>query len=767
VKCFPAKRRLITAQNDDTGGSPQGRQQGFLGTLTSSDVASAIDEAQIMIRDMDGFIKYWSRGCERLYGWSRDVALGARSHELFRTKFPEPLDDILATLARDGSWTGELRHYRKDGGRVVVASHWVLTHRADGSQMVIETNNDITEKYLAQEAHEYLAAIIRSTDDAIVAKNLNSIVTSWNKAAERIFGYSADEMIGNSIIVLFTPETLHEEADILEQIRNGRRVAPYETVRRRKDGRHIPVLVTVSPIRDEAGQIIGAAKIARDITERKQSAERFRSIFNSVGEGIFITDVATGKYLDVNEAGAAMFGYQPDELVGHSGKGVPIEARREAQGWLDTAVLAARPQRLEWQCTAKDGRVFWAEVSLRLDSIGGRDVVVTVFRDATERRAIEAQLRQSQKMESIGNLTGGMAHDFNNLLGIIIGNLDLLRETRSDDEEIADLSGEALDAAMRGADLTRRLLAFARRQPLQSERIEVNRLVTDTVQLLRRVLGEHIEISLRFGRDVCAVVADPAQLQAALTNLANNARDAMPKGGRLIVATGHRKLDADYAALQAEVTPGDYAMIEVTDTGTGMSAEVMGQIFEPFFTTKERDKGSGLGLSMVFGFMKQSGGHVSVYSEIGVGTTFRLYLPCHHELAAEEEAAVPQAASAGGGETVLVVEDNPALRRIVVRQLKELGYRVRESENATEALLIVESGSVDLLFTDIVMPGWVDGFELMRLAVERRPTLRVLLTSGFPETKLDDQVDTSKVRLLVKPYRKADLARAVRETLDR
>jgi PAS domain S-box-containing protein len=751
----------------DKDASSQDHQKVFLGTLTPSDVASAIDQAQIMIRDADGFIRYWSRGCERLYGWSSDAAVGAQSHELLRTEFPEPLGEIHAALERDGSWHGELRHHRQNGSRVFVASHWVLNHGSDGGRMVIETNNDITEKYLAQEAHEYLTAIVRSTDDAIVSKNLESIVTSWNDAAERIFGYSADEMLGHSIAVLFTPETVHEEAAILEQIKRGERVAPYETVRRHKDGRHVPILVTVSPIKNESGQIIGATKIARDVTERKQSEERFRSIFNSVGEGIFITDVASGKYLDVNEAGAAMFGYRPDELVGHSGKGVPVEARREAQAWLDTAALGARPQRLEWQCTAKDGRVFWAEVSLRLDSIGEQNVVVTVFRDATERQAIEEQLRQSQKMESIGNLTGGMAHDFNNLLGIIIGNLDLLRETRPDDDEIADLSGEALDAAMRGADLTRRLLAFARRQPLQTEQIDISRLATDTVQLLRRVLGEQIEISLRFGQDVCAVIADPAQLQAALTNLANNARDAMPKGGRLIIATGHRQLDADYAALHAEVVPGDYAMIEVTDTGTGMSPDVMRQIFEPFFTTKERDKGSGLGLSMVFGFMKQSGGHVSVYSEVGVGTTFRLYLPCHHETVPEEEIAVPPVASAGGGETILVVEDNSGLRRIVVRQLKELGYRVKEAENSAEALPIIEKGPVDLLFTDIVMPGGTDGFELMRVAIERRPALKVLLTSGFPETKLDEQVDTARVRLLVKPYRKVDLARLVRETLDR
>ncbi|HXP29741.1 MAG TPA: MASE4 domain-containing protein, partial [Stellaceae bacterium] len=245
--------------------------------------------------------------------------------------------------------------------------------------------------------------------------------------------------------------------------------------------------------------------------------------------------------------------------------------------------------------------------------------------EIAERQRAEAQLVQAQKMEAIGNLTGGMAHDFNNLLGIIIGNLDTLRERKSVDCDVKELGGEALDAAIRGADLTRRLLAFARRQPLQPQRIALDELIAGNAKLLRRTLGEHIEISLEAAADLWPVIADPAQLEASLTNLATNARDAMPKGGRLMIATANRRLDADYAAAHAEVTPGDYAMIEVSDTGSGMTKEVLSRIFEPFYTTKERDKGTGLGLSMVFGFMKQSGGHINVYSEVGVGTTFRLY----------------------------------------------------------------------------------------------------------------------------------------------
>jgi CheY-like chemotaxis protein len=369
-------------------------------------------------------------------------------------------------------------------------------------------------------------------------------------------------------------------------------------------------------------------------------------------------------------------------------------------------------------------------------------------------------------MEAIGQLTGGLAHDFNNLLGIIIGNLDLLRDLHRGDSDADEFASEALQAALRGADLTRRLLAFARRQPLQPQSIDVNELVAGTTKLLRRTLGEAIEITLELGDDLWSIIADPAQLEASLANLATNARDAMPRGGRLMIATSNRHLDADYAAEHPEVTAGDYVLIEMSDTGTGMPPDVMRRIFEPFYTTKERDKGTGLGLSMVFGFLKQSGGHINVYSEEGVGTTFRLYLPRAAAAAPGRERA-PSALARGGGEVVLAVEDNASLRRVVVRQLKELGYSVLEAETAISALALLEREKVDLLFTDIVMPGDCDGFELARTALTRWPGIKVVLTSGFPEAKLNGRLGgTPDARLLSKPYRKEDLARVLREVLD-
>jgi len=385
-----------------------------------------------------------------------------------------------------------------------------------------------------------------------------------------------------------------------------------------------------------------------------------------------------------------------------------------------------------------------------------------------ERNRTGEQLRQAQKMEAIGNLTGGMAHDFNTLLGVIIGNLDLVQNQIDAGSELAELVGEALTASWRGADLTRRLLAFARRQPLRPMLIDLNELIGDTIKLLHRMLGEDIEISLNFSTELWAVTVDPAQLEASLVNLAMNARDAMPKGGRLIITTTNRHFNATYVAEHAEVTEGDFAMIEISDTGTGIAAEVMSRIFDPFFTTKEVGKGTGLGLSMVFGFLQQSGGHVSVYSEVGVGTTFRLYLP--RALTDSVPAEIPKTdvVIQGTGETILVVEDNAAMRRIVLRQLREFGYRTLESDSAPAALEVLQREQVDLLFTDVVMPGGSNGVDLAILALERWPALKIILTSGFPEARiLGNDEPLRSLQLLSKPYSKSELSAALRAALDK
>ena len=388
--------------------------------------------------------------------------------------------------------------------------------------------------------------------------------------------------------------------------------------------------------------------------------------------------------------------------------------------------------------------------------------------ETAERQKAEAQLHQSQKMEALGQLTGGLAHDFNNHLGIIIGNLDLLADPGQLSADQKELVEEATTAAFNGAELTRRLLAFARRQPLRPARVDANKLIADIIKLLRRTLGEQVEIRLNLDAAIPAILADPSQLETAIANLANNARDAMPRGGRLTITTGVRHLDEDYAAEHSEVVPGGYVLIEVSDTGAGMAPDILAHVFEPFFTTKEPGKGTGLGLSMVFGFLKQSGGHVNVYSEPGRGTTFRLYLRPDQALA-EETGGPPVRGDEfnGTGERILVVEDNARLRAVLLRQLGELGYTVSEAGNADEALSLLDGGSeIDLLLTDVVMPGGMDGCRPAREFIDRRPGGKVLLTSGFPGARLADLDEIGvSLRLLDKPYRKQDLARVLRETL--
>jgi signal transduction histidine kinase/ActR/RegA family two-component response regulator len=377
------------------------------------------------------------------------------------------------------------------------------------------------------------------------------------------------------------------------------------------------------------------------------------------------------------------------------------------------------------------------------------------------------QLHQAQKMEAIGTLTGGMAHDFNNLLSIVIGNLDLLQDQIKNDPEAAALAESALQAGLRGADLTRQLLAFARRQTLEPKLTDVNELVGGMTRLLKRILEADIEIVLLTAPDLWRVTIDPAQLNAAITNLATNARDAMPKGGRLTIETKNTHLDADYAAHNREVTPGNFVLIEVSDTGTGISPEALPQVFEPFFTTKESGQGTGLGLSMVYGFVKQSQGHIKIYSEVGQGTTVRLYLP-----RAGREAQAPQSTTDTVVEIriedkrILVVEDNADVRHVVTKQLADLGYTIYESENAQAALAILKNPEVeiDLLFTDIVMPGRMSGHDLARAAIADRPALKILFTSGYSGSALrhDDRLKEGE-HFLSKPYRRADLARKIQE----
>jgi nitrogen-specific signal transduction histidine kinase len=402
-------------------------------------------------------------------------------------------------------------------------------------------------------------------------------------------------------------------------------------------------------------------------------------------------------------------------------------------------------------------------------SCGDEQLFACAVRDLSSRRQIEAQLRQAQKMEAVGQLTGGIAHDFNNLLTIVIGNLQLLDLEDSRIEDRHKLREAALDAAMRGAELTRRLLAFSRQQVLTPKVLRVNDLVRGIVPLLERTLGEVITLHTVLSTEVWTTRVDPSQLENSLVNLAINARDAMPAGGRLTVETSNGRIDQDYAAQYPEVEPGDYVRITVSDSGSGIPNDVLPHVFDPFFSTKDTGKGSGLGLSMVHGFVKQSAGHIRIYSERGHGTLVNIYLPRSRDETAEDlDFTASQEGIPCGDETILVVEDEQPVRELAKEMLTLLGYKVIAAETGADALQVLAGNSeIDLLVTDIVMPGGMTGAELAQAARERWPALRMMFTSGYTNAALfDNGLLSPDDVILTKPYRREELARRVREVLD-
>jgi len=743
-------------------------------------VVEAVANAIIMV-DAGGIIEMVNVQAETIFGYPRAELLGHPIEALLparhRHQHPQLRNAFFANpQARLMGVERDLNAVRKDGSEFPVEIGLSPMETADGTK-VLASIVDITARRQAQRMQAYFAEIVESSADAIIAKDLDGVVTSWNKAAELIFGYSASEMVGQPILLLLPADRLDEEADILARLRQGERIDHFETVRLHKDGSEFPVSLTISPILGSAGETIGASKIVRDITERNRMEEdlrasegRFRSIFGAVSEGIFISS-PTGIFTGVNDAGCSMFGYSSDELIGGDiqmiSSGEPPYTQREAIEWAEKASATGRPQRFDWHCKTKDGRLFWAEISIRFAAISGQNVVLAVVRDVTERQAIEGQLRQAQKMEAVGQLTGGLAHDFNNLLGIVLGNLDLLAERFESGAEARELADAAIGAALRGAELTRQLLAFSRQQPLAPKVAYLPPVLEATGSLLRRTLGQAIILELTAPDTLWPVLIDVSQLESALLNLSVNARDAMAQGGRLTIEASNVVIDERAFESKAEAIPGDYVLIAVSDTGAGMSEEVLAQVFEPFFTTKG-SKGTGLGLSMVHGFLKQSGGCTGIYSEPGRGTTVRLYLPRAPGGEIPQGETPPAETLTRGHEVILVVEDNKGLRDIALRQLQDLGYRTIPANDGATALGIVQGGApIDLLFTDVVMPGSMDGRMLADAARRERPGLRILFTSGFTaaavSTATDDQFGAN---LLSKPYRKGDLAYRIRAALD-
>jgi PAS domain S-box-containing protein len=509
-------------------------------------------------------------------------------------------------------------------------------------------------------------------------------------------------------------------------------------------------------------------RMAAEVREKTVSLEteivERRRLFASSLDLILIVD-REGTVIDISPSAEAILGYRPEEMIGRKGAALlhpgDLERAREE---MRAARQGRATRNFDSRYVHRDGRIVpltlsgaWLELEQRYFFIG---------RDMTERIALEQQLRQSQKLDAIGHLTGGVAHDFNNLLTVITGTIDILAEAVAHSPQLAAIARMINDAAWRGADLVQQLLAFARKQPLQPQPTDVNRLVLDTAKLLRPTLGESLEIKMTLEQDAWPAMIDPSQLGTALINLAVNARDAMPSGGELILETGNVMLDASFATIHAEdVGPGPYVMIAVTDTGVGIPADIRDRVFEPFFTTKEVGQGTGLGLSMVYGFVKQSGGHIKIDSKEGHGTTFKLYLPRSNESVAPIER--PVTAAEGGEETILVVEDDALVRQYVVAQLESLRYTVLAAASAREALDMIAAGrAFDLLFTDVILGSGLNGPALADEILRLRPSVKVLYTSGYTQDALttDGRIDPG-IALIHKPYRKIELARKIRAVL--
>jgi len=622
------------------------------------------------------------------------------------------------------------------------------------------------------ERERLFSAVVESSNDAIITRSLDGTITAWNRAAEQLFGYTATEMVGKHIGAIVPPERRDETYNILERIGHGETIETDETERLHKGGSVVEVMLTIFPLRSASGEIIGASEIARDLTESKRTQreltreiEERQRIFETSQDLILVTD-PVGTFVQVSPSAATIVGYQPEEMIGRSAvefihpddlNATRDEMRAARRGKLKRA-FEARYVHKEGHDVFLSWRGSWSPPVQRHFFIG---------RDVTEQRAAEADYRQAQKMDAVGQLTGGVAHDFNNILTVITGTIGILQEAVADRAELVSIARLIDDAAERGAQLTRHLLAFARKQPLQPRDIDVNALVLEAVKLLRPTLGEQIEISSELDDDTWPSLVDPSQLTTAVINLALNARDAMRDGGKLTLETRNVHLDEAYAGMHNEVAAGNYVMIAVSDTGSGITPENLERVFDPFFTTKEVGKGTGLGLSMVFGFVKQSGGHVKIYSEIGYGTSVKMYLP--RATGDEQIKFDPSAALAieGGHEAVLVVEDDTMVRQYVVTQVRSLGYVTLEAANAVEALAVLDKHpTIDLLFTDVIMPGAMNGRQLADTATQRRPGLKTLFTSGYTENAIlhHGRLDPG-VHLLAKPYRKPELARMIRVAL--
>jgi PAS domain S-box-containing protein len=741
-------------------------------------LVNALSDYAICMLDLDGFITSWNVGAQRVEGYGVHEAVGQHFSRFFtpEDQAKQLPEKILAEARATGRYEAEGWRLRKDGSRFW-ANAIVQPVRDEHGDLIgyAKITRDMTERMAAQEAlrqanQQFRMLVEGVTDYAIYMLDPSGVVTNWNAGAERLKGYTADEVVGQHFSKFYTKE--ERASGIPGRVLDiAAREESYETEgwRVRKDGSRFWASVVVDAIRDTQGRLQGFAKVMRDITERRaaqevlrESERQFRLLVRGVTDyALYMLD-PNGIVTSWNLGAERMKGYVADEIIGqHFSK---FYTERDRAAGMPTRALTTAMSEGRFEADGlrvrKNGDLFWANVVI--DPIRDeRDKLIgfaKITRDITERQKAQSALQDAQaqrahmqKMDALGKLTGGVAHDFNNMLAVVSGYIPVIKSKVADDPKASRAAEAIALAARRGEALTRHLLTFSRRQIFDLTVVQLAERVEALRTMLASSIGASIRLITTIGAEVWPVKVDAGELELALVNITLNARDAMPSGGTISVIAENVVLSRGDTPAQIE---GDFVAVRVTDTGAGIAPDVLPKIFDPFFTTKQVNKGSGLGLSQVHGFAHQSRGTVVVESELGKGTTVTLYLPRANESAhhAESEPAVERAC----GGNVLVVEDNPEVADVTVSMLEQLGYDVQVASDAAAALSAIDAGSFDLVVSDIVMPGGMDGVGLARVLHGCKPHLPVLLVTGYSQAAADV---TGEFTVIRKPFQLADLSR--------
>ncbi len=683
----------------------------------------------------------------------------------------------------------ELRMVKNDGTAFWARLEATAAQDAGGAPVCRIMLSDMTERKQAEaalrESEEWFRSFVENANDIIYTLEPNGIIIYISPNWKAILGHDAHEVIGQSFARFVHPDDVPACRAFLERIiTTGEKAGGIEYRIQHKDGTWRWHSSNGSPMSDAGGKLIGYMGIARDITERKQaeealrkSEEKYSKAFLTSPYAITITRLKDGKYIEFNDAFTSITGFTREEVIANSSVGLNLWVDIEERKQVVSALLEGREvYGMECLFNKKNGEIITGSLSAKIIYLNNESFILSSIEDITERKRaeeekanLEGQLQQAQKMESVGRLAGGVAHDFNNMLSVILGHAELALEQVDPAQPLHNDLMEIRKAAVRSADLTRQLLAFARKQTVAPKVLDLNETVAGMLKMLQRLIGEDIDLNWQPAADLWPVKVDPSQIDQILANLCVNARDAIADIGRITIETGNSVFDADYCADHAGFEPGEYVLIAVSDNGCGMDKETMSHIFEPFFTTKGVGKGTGLGLATVYGSVKQNNGFINAYSEPGLGTTFKIYLPRHAGKAGQMQNKGQATLAARGHETVLLVEDEPAILKLTKVMLERQGYIVLAASTPGEAIRLSRehAGEIHLLMTDVVMPE-MNGRDLAKNLLSLYPDLKRLFMSGYTANVIAHHgVLDEGVYFIQKPFSMEDLAAKVREALDR